>query len=90
VGAFGGPAAVSVDGSDEMVPVTVWAISSVDDAGQLSWVGRLKPDQPGALLAAHIARRAAIVIAGKSGQIQITVYTEKVSEFRGLDDPPFP
>ena len=90
MGAYGGPAAVSVEGSDEQVPVIVWAISSVDGAGEQTWAGRLEPKQPGSLLAAHIERRASIVIAGKTGHIQITVYTESVCEFRGLDDPPFP
>jgi hypothetical protein len=90
VGAYGGPAAVSVEGSDGEVPVTVWAISHVHDGGEQSWAGRLQPTQPGALLAAHLARRANIVIGGQTGSIQITVYTEKVCEFRGLDDPPFP
>jgi hypothetical protein len=90
MGAYGGPAAVSVDGSDEQVVVTVWAISSVDEAGEQTWAGRLEPKQPGSLLAAHIARRANIVIAGQTGHIQITVYTDRVCEFRGLDDPPFP
>jgi hypothetical protein len=90
VGAFGGPAAVSVENSDEQVLVTVWAISSVDEAGATTWAGRLVPKQPGSLLAAHIARRATIVIAGQTGHIQITVYTDSVCEFRGLDDPPFP
>jgi hypothetical protein len=90
VGAYGGPAAVSAEGSDEQVLVTVWAMSSVDETGGQTWVGRLEPQQPGALLAAHIARRASIVIAGRTGHIQITVYSDKRCEFRGLDDPPFP
>lgn len=90
MGAYGGPAAVSVEGSDEQVLVTVWAISSVDEAGEQTWAGRLEPKQPGSLLAAHIARRANIDIAGQRGHIQITVYTDRLCEFRGLDDPPFP
>jgi hypothetical protein len=89
VGAYEGPAAVSVEGSDEQVLVAVWAMSCVDEAGEQTWAGRLEPKQPGSLLAAHIARRASIVIAGQTGKIQITVYTDKLCEFRGLDDPPF-
>lgn len=89
MGAYGGPAAVSAEGSDEQVPVTVWAISSVDERGEQTWVGRLEPRQPGSLLAAHIARRATIFIAGHASDIQITVYTDPVCEFRGLGNPPF-
>ncbi len=69
--------------------MTVWAISHVDEQGEQSWVGRLEPKEPGSLLAAHIARRASIVIGGRAGHIQITVYTDRLCEFRGLDDPPF-
>ena len=89
MGAYGGPAAVSVEGSDGEVPVTVWAISHVDEGGEQAWVGRLAPRQPGSLLAAHIARRASLVIGGQTGHIQITVYTDELCEFHGLDDPPF-
>jgi hypothetical protein len=70
--------------------VTVWAMSHVGEHGEQTWVGRLEPRQPGSLLAAHIARRATIVIGGQTSHIQITVYTDKLCEFRGLDDPPFP
>ena len=70
--------------------MTVWAISSVDETGEQTWVGRLEPKEPGSLLAAHIARRATIVIGGRSSLIQVTVYTDRLCEFRGLDDPPFP
>ena len=70
--------------------MTVWAISHVDEHGEQTWVGRLEPKQPGSLLPAHIARRATIAIGGQTGLIQITVYTDKLCEFRGLDDPPFP
>ena len=90
MGAYGGPAAVSVEGSDEQVLVTVWSISSVDEHGKQTWVGRLQPRRPGSLLAAHVARRASMCIGGQTGHIQITVYTDEVCEFRGLDDPPFP
>ena len=90
MGAYGGPAAVSVEGSDGEIPVTVWAISHVDDGGERTWVGRIEPQQHGALLPAHIARRARIVIGGQTSHIQITVYTDRLCEFRGLDDPPFP
>ena len=89
MGAYRGPAAVSVEGTDEQVPVTVWAVTAVDDNGEQTWAGRLEPKRPGSLLAAHIARRAVLVIAGKTSHIQITVYTDKVCEFQGLDDPPF-
>ena len=87
--AYGGPAAVSVEGSDVQTLVTVWATSSVDEGGEQTWAGRLQPREPGSLLAAHIARRATIVIGGQTGLIQITVYTDRLCEFRGLDKPPF-